>query len=85
MPPRCYHIELKFTWILECVRLRVPCPAQPIIRTGDMISPLRQVTQLVMTGEWSTAASRDALGLAMGACAQLDVVMRDALRASAEA
>jgi hypothetical protein len=45
----------------------------------------RQVTQLVMTGEWTLAEARDALGLAMGGCVQLDVVMRDALRANVQA
>ena len=38
-----------------------------------------------MTGEWTLVEAKDALGLALGACAQLDAVMRDALRASVEA
>lgn len=43
-----------------------------------------QVTQLVMCGEWRGSDTREALGLCMGGCAQLDAVMRDALRVAGE-
>ena len=37
-----------------------------------------------MTGEWKGSTTRDALSLCMGGCAQVDAVMRDALRLAAE-
>ena len=39
-----------------------------------------QVSQLVMCGEWGSSATHEALALCIGACAQLDAVMRDTLR-----
>ena len=44
-----------------------------------------QVTQLVMSGEWVGSVTREALSLCMGGCAQLDAVMRDALRIAQQA
>ncbi len=42
-----------------------------------------QVTQLVMTGEWSTSSSKEALELCMGGCAQIDSVVRQCLQQAA--
>ncbi len=44
---------------------------------------LLQVTQLVMTGEWSNSSSKEALELCMGGCAQIDSVVRQCLQQAA--
>lgn len=44
-----------------------------------------EVTQLTSSGAWASAEQRDALELALGGCAQLKAVMRDALLAAAAA
>lgn len=44
-----------------------------------------QVTGALLTGEWPGDGAREALALALGGCAQLDAVMREALREAAAA
>ena len=40
---------------------------------------LLQVTQMALTGTWTSNLTRDALELAMGGCTQLKALMREAL------
>jgi hypothetical protein len=51
----------------------------PPARNGPPDRPLLQVTQIALTGSWTDSASRSAIELAMGGCAQLKAVMRQAL------
>ena len=43
---------------------------------------MTQVSQLVVTGEWTSASLNEVLELAMGGCLQIDSVMRQSLRAT---
>ncbi|KAK9824136.1 hypothetical protein WJX72_008040 [[Myrmecia] bisecta] len=49
-----------------------------------MMPAANLVTQLVVTGEWSSAQMKQALCLCMGGCLQLDAVTRKALASSEE-
>jgi len=39
-----------------------------------------KVTQLVVTGEWSSGSMSALLDLAMGGCLQMDTILRETLR-----
>mmetsp|Transcript_37546 Transcript_37546/g.63205 ORF Transcript_37546/g.63205 Transcript_37546/m.63205 type:complete len:254 (-) Transcript_37546:241-1002(-) len=47
-----------------------------------MTSSANEVTQLVVKGAWSAAATTEAMELCMDGCAQLDEVVREVLRAN---
>ena len=53
--------------------------ASPVLNSCSLL----QVTGAVMTGEWQDDSAREALALALGGCAQLDTVVREALREAA--
>lgn len=56
--------------------------SQHTIAAGKVVSAVYclQVSQVLLSGEWSTAQATEVLQLCMGGCAQIDSYMRQILK-----